>query len=186
MCIGSTARSAGSARCMLHRPGPGAERLTPRNNDQLLFDGIPWVGRAQEEHDAFADALRDARRRGALPHRPADRGARESRRPASGRSTRSLDDRAARRHAARSCCAGHLADLDARRSSRWRARWPGVAHDELRGRLAGWSTACWTSDDFVIDPLPNLLFTRDSSRLDRRPGRRSPAWRCRPGAARPR
>src|SRR5918993_2158339 len=44
---------------MLHRPGPELKRLTPRNNDQLLFDGIPWVDRAQSEHDAFAQALRD-------------------------------------------------------------------------------------------------------------------------------
>src|SRR5215467_4395592 len=44
---------------MLHRPGPELTRLTPRNNDRLLFDGIPWVGRAQEEHDAFAAALRE-------------------------------------------------------------------------------------------------------------------------------
>ena len=44
---------------MLHRPGPELKRLTPRNNDSLLFDGIPWVGRAQDEHDAFAQALRD-------------------------------------------------------------------------------------------------------------------------------
>src|SRR6187200_1585722 len=44
---------------LLHRPGPELQRLTPRNNDKLLFDGIPWVSRAQEEHDAFAQALRD-------------------------------------------------------------------------------------------------------------------------------
>src|SRR5690348_6507992 len=44
---------------MLHRPGPELKRLTPRNNDKLLFDGIPWVTRAQDEHDAFAQALRD-------------------------------------------------------------------------------------------------------------------------------
>ena len=44
---------------MLHRPGPELKRLTPRNNDKLLFDGIPWVARAQEEHDAFAAALRE-------------------------------------------------------------------------------------------------------------------------------
>src|SRR5215468_10669684 len=43
---------------LLHRPGPELARLTPRNNDSLLFDGIPWVGRAQEEHDSFADVLR--------------------------------------------------------------------------------------------------------------------------------
>src|SRR3712207_8343028 len=44
---------------MLHRPGPELKRLTPRNNDRLLFDGIPWVSRAQDEHDAFAEALRN-------------------------------------------------------------------------------------------------------------------------------
>src|SRR5215475_6596473 len=43
---------------LLHRPGAELARLTPRNNDSLLFDGIPWVGRAQEEHDTFAAALR--------------------------------------------------------------------------------------------------------------------------------
>ena len=30
---------------MLHRPGNELKRLTPRNNDKLLFDGIPWVSR---------------------------------------------------------------------------------------------------------------------------------------------
>ena len=43
---------------ILHRPGAELQRLTPRNNDKLLFDGLPWVARAQEEHDAFADLLR--------------------------------------------------------------------------------------------------------------------------------
>src|SRR5688500_16120015 len=43
---------------LLHRPGNELKRLTPRNNADLLFDGIPWVGRAQEEHDGFAEALR--------------------------------------------------------------------------------------------------------------------------------
>ena len=42
---------------LLHRPGPELKRLTPRNNDALLFDDIPWVSRAQEEHDAFAESL---------------------------------------------------------------------------------------------------------------------------------
>src|SRR4051812_11251346 len=44
---------------LLHRPGAELSRLTPRNSADLLFDGVPWVGRAQEEHDAFAEALRD-------------------------------------------------------------------------------------------------------------------------------
>src|SRR5690349_7085599 len=43
---------------ILHRPGSELQRLTPRINDALLFDGLPWVAKAQEEHDAFADLLR--------------------------------------------------------------------------------------------------------------------------------
>ena len=42
---------------IVHRPGAELRRLTPRNNDDLLFDGLPWVARAQEEHDAFAELL---------------------------------------------------------------------------------------------------------------------------------
>src|SRR5919107_5395503 len=42
---------------VLHRPGAELRRLTPRNSDQLLFDGVPWVRRAQEERDAFAAEL---------------------------------------------------------------------------------------------------------------------------------
>ena len=54
-----TSETATLRTVVLHRPGPELERLTPRNNADLLFDGIPWVGRAQEEHDGFAQALRD-------------------------------------------------------------------------------------------------------------------------------
>src|ERR1700740_69511 len=43
---------------ILHRPGAELQRLTPRNNDALLFDGGPWVAKAQEAHDAFAGLLR--------------------------------------------------------------------------------------------------------------------------------
>ncbi len=42
---------------MLHRPGLELQRLTPSTARELLFDGVLWVGRAREEHDAFAAAL---------------------------------------------------------------------------------------------------------------------------------
>src|SRR5512134_3054381 len=42
---------------MLHRPGLELQRLTPGTARELLFDGVLWVGRAREEHDAFAVAL---------------------------------------------------------------------------------------------------------------------------------
>ncbi|MEV6212870.1 arginine deiminase [Kitasatospora sp. NPDC051914] len=44
---------------ILHRPGLELSRLTPRNVDELLFDDILWAKRAREEHDAFAQVLRD-------------------------------------------------------------------------------------------------------------------------------
>ncbi|HLT84864.1 MAG TPA: arginine deiminase [Phototrophicaceae bacterium] len=44
---------------ILHRPDLELRRLTPQNRDELLFDEVLWVERAQEEHDAFAAALRD-------------------------------------------------------------------------------------------------------------------------------
>ena len=59
MALGASSEVGRLRTVMLHRPGPELKRLTPRNNDKLLFDGIPWVGRAQDEHDAFAQALRD-------------------------------------------------------------------------------------------------------------------------------
>jgi arginine deiminase len=43
---------------ILHRPGLELKRLTPDNAADLLFDDVLWVSRAQAEHDAFADALR--------------------------------------------------------------------------------------------------------------------------------
>jgi arginine deiminase len=44
-------------RVMLHRPGLELQRLTPTTARELLFDGVLWVGRARQEHDAFAAAL---------------------------------------------------------------------------------------------------------------------------------
>ena len=44
---------------ILHRPGLELSRLTPANITGLLFDDILWGKRAREEHDAFAQALRD-------------------------------------------------------------------------------------------------------------------------------
>lgn len=42
---------------MLHRPGGEIEHLTPGFLSALLFDDIPFLGRAQKEHDVFANAL---------------------------------------------------------------------------------------------------------------------------------
>lgn len=43
---------------LLHRPGKEIENLTPDLLDRLLFDDIPFLEIAREEHDAFANILR--------------------------------------------------------------------------------------------------------------------------------
>ena len=46
-------------RAILHRPDIELKRLTPTNKHDLLFDEILWVERAQREHDEFAKTLRE-------------------------------------------------------------------------------------------------------------------------------
>lgn len=45
-------------KILLHRPGDEFLNLTPNSLSRLLFDDIPYLKIAQEEHDAFANALR--------------------------------------------------------------------------------------------------------------------------------
>nr|WP_221380537.1 arginine deiminase [Actinoplanes polyasparticus] len=144
---------------LLHRPGAELARLTPRNNDSLLFDGIPWVSRAQEEHDAFAAALRE---RGVevlylgqlLAETLAVADAR----------TELTDTVLADRRLGdtlRESVRHYLADQDPQRLAE--VLMAGLAHEELKPGPGGLVYEMMDRLDFVIDPLPNLLFTRDSS-----------------------
>lgn len=143
---------------MLHRPGNELKRLTPRNNDKLLFDGIPWVSRAQEEHDAFADTLRG---RGVEVLYLTEL------------LTETLASEEARAHAINSALSGlHLGDTlrdylavvlaEASPEELTGLLTEGIRNDEVRGGH-GLVTSLLSPYDFLIDPLPNLLFTRDSS-----------------------
>jgi arginine deiminase len=146
------------ATVLLHRPGPELARLTPRNNDSLLFDGIPWVGRAQEEHDAFADALRT---HGVEVLYLADLVTEVLSVPeARVELTNAVLSDVRLGDTLRTVVAAHLADLDP--TGLATVLMAGLAHEELpAGR--GLVYTLLDRHDFVIDPLPNLLFTRDSS-----------------------
>ena len=143
---------------LLHRPGAELKRLTPRNNDKLLFDGIPWVGRAQDEHDAFAAALRD---RGVEVLYLAELLAEALAVPAARAETiaAALADprlgEALRRPVREHLDGLHPDDLA-------EVLVAGLAHDEISGGR-GLAYALMGRSDFVVDPLPNLLFTRDPS-----------------------
>jgi arginine deiminase len=143
---------------MLHRPGAELGRLTPRNNDQLLFDGIPWLGRAQDEHDAFAQTLRDhdvevLYLTDLLTQTLAIDAARDEIIASTlkglfvGPSIQAL-------------IGGLLADADPAHLAE--TLMAGLRNDEIHldGSVAH---HLMQPEDFLINPLPNLLFTRDSS-----------------------
>ena len=46
-------------KVLLHRPGCELEQLVPNSMERLLFDDIPYLRGAQSEHDSFANVLRD-------------------------------------------------------------------------------------------------------------------------------
>ena len=146
---------------ILHRPGAELQRLTPRNNDALLFDGLPWVAKAQREHDFFAEVLRS---RGVEMLLLAD-----------------LLTEALSKSGRPACMASPPRWIRDGWECHWRrnfrrtcepcspGRWPaipdgGMTFTELpfAGELS-LVRRMHHGGDFVIDPLPNLLFTRDSS-----------------------
>ncbi|MBE5461287.1 arginine deiminase [Mycobacteroides abscessus] len=148
---------------VLHRPGDELKRLTPRNNDQLLFDGLPWVARAQEEHDAFAEVLRS---RGVevlllsdLLREALASGAARVQGIAAAVNARRLG------YALAQDLSAYLRSLDAVDLAY--VLMCGMTFDELPlgGGVAQPSLVrtMHHGADFVIEPLPNLLFTRDSS-----------------------
>jgi arginine deiminase len=156
--MGATSEVGRLRTVLLHRPGNELRRLTPRNNDQLLFDGVPWVDRAQEEHDGFAQALRD---RGvevlhldrllaevlSFPSARAELIAAAVNDPRLGATLKRA-------------VTTHLSGLDP--ESLAGVLIAGLAHDELHGGH-GLAYEVMDRGDFVVPPLPNLLFTRDSS-----------------------
>jgi arginine deiminase len=156
--VGVTSEVGRLRTVLLHRPGAELRRLTPRNNDELLFDGLPWVARAQEEHDAFAAEL-TARGVEVLY---VDRLLTEVLEVPTARAElvdAAVDDprlgATLRRTAADHLSGLAPADLTATLIA-------GLAHDELPGaRGLGWELM--GRGDFVVPPLPNLLFSRDSS-----------------------
>ncbi|MFD8492566.1 arginine deiminase [Amycolatopsis sp. NPDC059657] len=145
---------------LLHRPGNELKRLTPRNNDQLLFDSIPWVDRAQEEHDAFAEVLRG---RGVEVVLLADalRTALEDPRAHAAGVHAAVDDRRLGNDLGDSL-RSHLSGVDAPALAE--ALMAGMTFEELpSSEGASLVRKMIHPHDFAVDPLPNLLFTRDSS-----------------------
>jgi arginine deiminase len=153
-------------RVIVHRPELSLKRLTPANHDELLFDDVLWVERAQWEHDQFVARMRERDIEvlyvGDLLTEAL---------AASDVARLRLIDLVASEYVvgvglvdeARAYLAGLPPDVLARHLIGGLT----VAESGLDlGRLAGSSLIAAAIDDestFILPPLPNSLFTRDSS-----------------------
>jgi arginine deiminase len=59
MALGVHSEVGKLRKVMVHRPELSLQRLTPTTHDDLLFDDVLWVERAQYEHDQFVEKMRD-------------------------------------------------------------------------------------------------------------------------------
>jgi arginine deiminase len=144
---------------MVHRPDVAHERLSPTNCHDLLFDDVIWVRRARQEFDAFVDLMRSRGVEVLLLHDLL---------------AEALDDPEAREfllsHRIRP---EDVTVMFAEAMHEWMK---GMSGDELATHLTGGVTVQELPDeihdqihhalrqtDFVLQPLPNHLFTRDTS-----------------------
>ena len=145
---------------LLHRPGDELKRLTPRNSDQLLFDAIPWVDRARAEHDAFADLLRSRGTEVLLLRELLTEALADDR--ARGAALRVAVDEHRLGAEVATALHAHLAKLDA--DQLVDVLFAGLTFEELAAAPERSLVARMSHPhDFAVEPLPNLLFTRDSS-----------------------
>jgi arginine deiminase len=147
-------------QAIVHRPGLELSRLTPQNIGSLLFDDVMWAKKAKEEHDVFAEALRD---KGVTVHYYGQ---------LLGETLNLPDGRAFVLD--RVCTPEILGpnlvaavrklfdDLDGHELAQYLVG--GVLKADLHpSRLQSLRWDMLRADDFVLPPLPNHLFQRDNS-----------------------
>ncbi|WP_413111156.1 arginine deiminase [Thaumasiovibrio sp. DFM-14] len=146
-------------RVVLHRPERALNLLTPSNCHELLFDDVLSVERAGAEHDAFADCLRQQGVEVLLLHTL-------------------LEETLAIDHAKQWLLNAQISDyrLGITFAAHVRQFLSEQPNDELASLLLGglnyaelpshpntMMQAMHAGTDFVLEPLPNHLFTRDTS-----------------------
>jgi len=146
-------------KVIVHRPGLALSRLTPSNREELLFDDVIWVKQARVEHNAFVDVMR---------HRGIDvyfvrELLEESMRDMEARKW--LLDRKIRPEIIGIGLAADLhpalMEMDAEKLSNHLVGGMNLA--EVPFQVPVGLTDVMEPHDFVIQPLPNQLFTRDPS-----------------------
>jgi arginine deiminase len=144
---------------MVHRPDLAHERLSPSNCHELLFDDVIWVRRARQEHDAFVDLMREQGVEVLMLHDLL---------------TETLTDPAARDWVlSRRLRPEEVTTVFSGELIAWMTEMPadelatrltgGVVVSELPSDIVSTVGRAMRPTDFVIAPLPNQLFTRDTS-----------------------
>ncbi|WP_239146993.1 arginine deiminase family protein, partial [Planobispora rosea] len=147
---------------IVDRPDLALKRLTPSNKDDLLFDEVLWVQRAVEEHEEWQQVLRD---RGITVHMLSDL------------LRTTVDIPEARKHIldggvderglgpmATDAIRNTLDSLDTAMLARFLTG--GITKREVMELGCEPESVVFHAmgpDDFVLPPLPNHLFTRDTS-----------------------
>jgi arginine deiminase len=154
------ASEVGTLRSVIvHRPDLAHERLSPTNCHELLFDDVIWVRRARQEFDAFVDLMRERGVEVLLFHELL---------------AETLQDREARDWLLqRKLRPEEVTTIFSRELTAWMTEMPG---EELATRLTGGVTLAelpadivtaigraLLPTDFILKPLPNTLFMRDTS-----------------------
>jgi arginine deiminase len=147
-------------RVLLHRPGPELRRITPTNREELLFDDVPWVQRARQEHDAFAEVLTD---RGVEVLLVGDLLTETMKDPQA--RTWLFDRVVHERDLGRDLAEATRAALEGADPATVTTRLiAGTTVDELpHGSTRGLRADVLGPKGFVLAPLPNQLFTRDAT-----------------------
>ena len=153
-------------KVLVHRPELSLQRLTPANCAELLFDDVLWVERAQLEHDQFVEVMRS---RGVEVFYVIDL-LRETLQ-ASQEARRLLIEQVATEYTV------GWALVDEMREFLWNLSPDNLARHLIGGLTAGesgincgkyrkislYAAAMEDMNTFLLPPLPNTLFTRDSS-----------------------
>jgi arginine deiminase len=154
------ASEVGTLRSVIvHRPDLAHERLSPTNCHELLFDDVIWTRRARQEHDAFVDLMRERGVEVLLFHDLL---------------AQTLEDATAREWVlSRKLRPEEVTTMFSGELTEWMTEMPA---EELATRLTGGVTVgelpadiiaavarTLRPTDFVLRPLPNTLFMRDTS-----------------------
>ncbi|MCL4264974.1 MAG: arginine deiminase [Anaerolineae bacterium] len=147
-------------KVIVHRPGLEMRRLTPSNCQELLFDDVIWTRKARQDHDAFVDLMREEAGVKVMRVHELLEGV-----VADPEGKAYILDR---KITANEVGVGVVPELRAWLDSLEPVKLVahligGVTIAELPGELGAFAQKAWSGDEFVVAPLPNQLFTRDSS-----------------------